>query len=1055
MEEKELSYQLSIEGTFLDCPANLMVGQVNNHFAFAGEIDLTKQSIPSIIENHFLKTKDGIYSFVTATLPSTETLSTLRVSYYDNLLILTSHLADIQFSLAKLDDSVACLFMLDQTINNKQTDNNDTLQKITKVIGDIQQFLGLNKMLVYVQTRPNDRLFSHLFPMSKQVPQDLRPLNFIVLAQADFTQKSPLGLGIRKIFGIERSDFYLGIGQNEIFGSILLPKINNQLFIDSSIGLEFVFSNNLQLKFKGSFSLTSLPDVTFNVDCQVGSDGFGIEAYTELKKPVPILGPFSIGDTALQLKLNTTGINIGFYSTLFLREIELFGAIILNVTPTGPVPQLLSAAISDLSIPILVNNIVNRPIDGIEVLDFIKLEGLNFQQMKFNKEELSKLNIEYITQNFNQKLNNATFSLTSAESKIQPFSKGYDLIDLKRMRHYYISQSGDLELMAQFYYSTITTSLGSYTIEKGIFFCSVIEILKKRFEVVFALNEKEGLLAYAKIPEIDLGFIKLGPSVFNKQSGNTLPIASNSVLSQFIQPNDQGIVFFLSAKAKEVSFYFDGSIDVLHLFSVDSRIIYMNRQIMLDLRSSFLGMLDISLHLQLDYSSFSSGKFAFSLMIDTSSLTKKLVAVTQSIDRAIQKVSQKINDAKAKVEQARSQVNELYRQIEYFDGKIEECRQAIRSAKWWKKAFVAIAKGIEIAAYEVAKLGIRTAIALANAALDIAQGILSIFGKIGETVLKAINGMIKGAMSLFYINYVKLEAQADPSNQYFLAEFDFIVLGKHYNLHKQIGKAAFKNNSVGELSSSINNHISNDLNHIEDGTFRSTWREYYEENYSVSESMEQLSFADQQLYQSVKLMQNMQKSYVKNMNSPLEECDHMNTSLVDALSHVQNVFQAGVQLADFSTISQAMGGLKRSVTAKEKNGVVRDEELAQTKAIIQQYDEANDLYKQMQNQIKKVARYQENLMLNNQKIYNQVKEENMLDSSQPENVEKLINDVQNDMYRAFPVNRIHTNFINLSCERLIQNMFKEIEQRHNITPKKRIQKLRSLSRKGSYENRLS
>lgn len=65
-------------------------------------------------------------------------------------------------------------------------------------------------------------------------------------------------------------------------------------------------------------------------------------------------------------------------------------------------------------------------------------------------------------------------------------------MDQRRMRHYYIDGSGGIKLTAQFYYADVNTRLGSYTVERGIFVCGVIEIFKVRFEVLFSFREGMG-----------------------------------------------------------------------------------------------------------------------------------------------------------------------------------------------------------------------------------------------------------------------------------------------------------------------------------------------------------------------------------------------------------------------------------------------------------------------------------------------------------------------------------------------------------------------------------
>ena len=51
--------------------------------------------------------------------------------------------------------------------------------------------------------------------------------------------------------------------------------------------------------------------------------------------------------------------------------------------------------------------------------------------------------------------------------KASHFGDGVDLVDQRRMRHYYIDSSGNIKLTAQFYYADVNARLGSYTVEQG------------------------------------------------------------------------------------------------------------------------------------------------------------------------------------------------------------------------------------------------------------------------------------------------------------------------------------------------------------------------------------------------------------------------------------------------------------------------------------------------------------------------------------------------------------------------------------------------------------
>lgn len=247
---------------------------------------------------------------------------------------------------------------------------------------------------------------------------------------------------------------------------------------------------------------------------------------------------------------------------------------------------------------------------------------------------------------------------------------------------------------------------------------------------------------------MDLGFAKIGPSQVVPESEKQFPLGENNVISQFMNVKQPGIVFFLSAVERDVCFYLDGRIELLSLFVADARIIFCSGLISIDFRLLWLGFLQISLHLKVAYNTFTNGGFEFCLIVDTTGLKEKLSAVTRKIDEAIQRLRAKIDNATREIDRAQAHVNELYGQIDSFSRRIEDCRRAIRQAKWWKRAFVAIAKGIEIGAYEVAKVGVYAAIGVATAALQVAKGFIAISGAIGEGVMKAVNGLIQGAMSL-------------------------------------------------------------------------------------------------------------------------------------------------------------------------------------------------------------------------------------------------------------------------------------------------------------------
>lgn len=1049
-----LSCQVEVDGTLLDCPAKIALGRQHKELTFYGSIQWDGKKLSDSLKAAADSIPNTVSRYVDDLLPDCFP-GELTIQYQNKCMVLGVRDSDICFKLAKTEKGAALFFSF--FLNSQKVPGENT-SALVGVLASAAGFFGIEQFFFYTQSGNTWLLpeFQKDALSVEKIPAEVRNCTFMTYARIHMKGDSVFVKAVRTLFGLEETDLFVGAGKHQFLCMIQIPDFHTSFMESRDMVLMMETGRQLSFIVKGSFRFSFVPQMLFTVESRVGTGSFAITALAHTQTPVPIWGPFAIGDTCLMIQVSA-GLTFGMYTNLFIRRLQLFGALMLRVQGNLIEPQLLSAAVSDLSIPILLDNLAGTHIEGIEVLNFIKILGLPFQNMSaFSAEAVRVKETSVIVRQFNAQVTDPSLQLSGDEVQVTSYQGGVNLSDLKRMRQYYIDAAGKLTLMAQFYYATVHTRLGNYTIEPGLFICGVIEIFGKRFEVLFSYREGDGLLAYAKIPSIDLTFIKIGPSEFSKGNTQTLPIAKDSVMAQFLNPSQEGMVFFLSAGKNNVSFYFDGHVDVLSLFGADARIIFCKGLISIDLRVVWLGILQISLHLSVQYANFSSGNFSFCLMIDTSRLTEKLTAVTQNIDRAIGRLRDKIGNATREIDRAQAHVNELYGQIHNFDRKIEDCRQAIRNASWWKKAFVAIGKGIEIGAYEVAKAGIYAAIGVATAALQVAKKVVELSGIVGESVMRAVKGVIQGAMSLFYIHYIRLSAEANKRGAYFDAEIQFVALGKTYRRNSRISTSALQQSPTSQLSGEINQEMQHDLDNIENGAFRSNWRRYQHENITAEQHCHRLEQAKQHLNSSVKLMTSMQNAYVDEIQTPMEEFDEMNTSLADAFDHVENVLNTGVQAGNVSLLGQSMGGLKRSVAWQEKQGVFRDGEYAETKKLIAQYEEARILYDKVSSGIsdvqknrKLLARHQENLK---QKTVSS--EGDWIQSGRDGTLANVLLQVEEQMYESFPVDRSGTAFINLSREPLIQESFTEAEKKLGASPSKTVQTMRSRSRKGSYERRL-
>ena len=1061
MLNNSISCNVTVEGEIFHCPAKLLIGSQNNKMIFCGVIQWGGRPISDVLKETDETITSKVGSYVSGLLP--ECLpGELSLLHQDDITVIGLRESNIYFKLAMATDNTALLFAFQAKSGGGVNADSSAL---LGALGRAADFFGAKEFIFYAQTGER-----WLLPMLKPnsaadvagIPTELSASKFLIYTHIVMDGDSIFVSAVKTLFGLKETELYFGTKDKGFVCMLAIPAFQNSFMRSENLYLMVQVDGALSFVLKGEFVFPFLSKMCFSVECGIGTEGFEIEAFSKVEKPVPLFGPFSIGETCLMIKM-LESISFGVYTNLYIRDLRMFGAVMLKIQGSEVIPELLSAAISDITIPELLNNLLGESIDGIDCLKFIKICGLPFLDMQpFGREVLEKKKVNEIVTEFNRQVdNNNSLKLDASQVKLTSFQgrKDMDMTDLKRMRQYHINESGKIQLMAQFYYASVDTKFGSYSVQKGIFICGVISIFRKEFEVLFSFRENEGILAYAKIPKMDLGFLKIGPSKVGKENKDALPITKDSILAQFMNPEQEGLVFFLSAGKKDISFYLDGNIELFGLFGVDKRIVFCRGQVSVDLRVVWLRILQVSLHLEVNYEKFTAAKFKFCLVIDTSNLTKELVKVTQKIDAAIGKLRKKIDDANRDIDRAQAHVNELQRQINSLEGKIQDCKKAISNASWWKKAFVAIGKGAEICAYEVAKASLYTAIGVATAALNVAKGLVNLGGKVSEAVLQAVNGVIKGAMALFHLNYIKLTADASPQVQQFGAEIEFVALGKTYKVNKTIKRASLENSASDALAGVINDEMKADLDNIENLKVKkqalpNSWKIYNNRIYTLADNCDLLDEANAHIAASVGIVQSMQMAYIDEFHAPAEDFDEMNVSLMDALSCVENVLSTGVQIGNVKELEQAMGGLKQSIVKQERNGIGGEEDLEKTKELIAEYDEARMLYDKVVGNLGKIKEYQSSMKVHCENVNTKTAAGKTVVIETDRDMGRVLEQVKSQMYEYFPESWSGEHFINLSKEDKIRKYFIQAEMEEGRVPPKEMQQMRNEKLKGTYQNRL-
>lgn len=804
------------------------------------------------------------------------------------------------------------------------SESNDSISEIIKKAKD---FFGIDRMFFYASKNAVIDINELIKKDEKDSDKNavMPPANlfgtdgFCVYADYHFEGKCGfIGDFMYKLLGIESISFFAGKNNDKAYFALFSPIIKyggitvSDLCFQLSTGTETSFSVSGGIEFK------IIENMKFSIKCEVSPRRMMLSAAAEPKdgELVNLFDNFYIGKTALMIGNESGNLILGLICELSLNKLYLNAAVQLLIMGGAVTPQLISCSFGKLSLSLIINSIIGTDIPGLEVLDFIAIEYFDFQMSnKFNLTDLKENNIGRIVQTFNG--STTVFNLEESSTAVNKVrnEKGYALIDKKRMRHYYINENGSLYLRPQFYYCSVkdemTLADGS-TVSAGIFFCAQINIIGIRIRALFSARKNDGILAFASVSEIKLPpFLVIKGSKAAKR--HTVDVSKNSVLSQFIDNQENGVVFFLQASKNDVSFYFDGSISLLNgLIEAEAQLYFCRNAFALNVETVLLGI-TTRLSLCANAESFEKAEFRLYLLFDTSKLEEKLKKFSATLKETAERYRKKYqNDIKA-LNNAKQEVKKLSYEIDILNRKKSDCRARLHKMSRFKQLIMAPIIACEIAAYEVAIGVLYASLAIADAALEIAKRAVECAEKLTDGALKALDNVINSVTSLFFVR--RLSAEIDVKTYESLIEFqiEFVALGKEYKKTWKMHKSLFNDSKLGldNISDVMCDEASNDFKRLENG--------YIDSNFEVFKSLNQAELFEEHKEQydfrnstdilacNSELITFMNSQYLKDFGENNQLFDELSCDYYDILGTVEaniDISHRVVNMSDLNIISE-------------------------------------------------------------------------------------------------------------------------------------------------------
>lgn len=887
---------LHCKGSLLRLPASLSISSVDKELLVTGSLSTAQKSMKELLSGNFGLSLPGE---ITAAIPFlNEPIDVSGLFIYERkaqlieLSVQTAHLLFV-----KKDSGM--FFLLDFDIA-KMSGSNSTFSFIPKIgehlgIAQLSLMLGNNQAVQNLPAHINSKLKGHLSLYSGGYDSG-KPFFAGVF---DLTNGKPITKALHLLTGIDNMTLQVGFRSGNISTLIACPSINNKILESKGLIILIEGGANFRLNMQGTFIFKMIPKTAFTISSDISATHFLVSATMQQKEAIQLFGPFAMGNISLLIGYNG-GLTFGMACELMAGDINMFGAFVINCTPEGvPEIQMLSGAVTDITLASLISNFTGLKTEGIDWMDAIGVYG--FDIVTKGKTDINNIHETYpqVGINCRNLIGDKPGLQGGDDFQLRPYGDGYTLTDNANMRHYAIRKNGTVALQAQFYYSHTELQMGNMRVQRGLFFCGVIEIWKVRISILFFMQYGEKIMAFTHIDPINLGFLELTASSFPSTADQKMP--SCPFTDVLVKPGQKkGAMFYFRAEKKILDFYLDGRLKIAGILEVDARIIYSKANVSIDVRYNLFNCFLVSLQVRASLTNFNKSLFSVIFIVDTTGLEKKFKTVSNALQKSIEKCRKTFDNATRELQLAQHKVRGLNQEIDYLKRRIADCRSEYNRAPWYKKLFVGVKVGTMIAAFEVAILGIRTAMVVAQKALKLAELAVKGVGKVAENVLKAAKALMDNILKLFYIRRFAFGLDAGLESPSFSMEMEFVMFGKVINIQKggmgnKLSESVY---SKAESEISKSTTYQNCLKDAEEGRIPLMNFNVMDEELSLAELTERFNSGQGMLKNSDQLRWEVQNAYYAEFGEEIDMRDEMDVELSLAFEEITQVTGISQQMVN-------------------------------------------------------------------------------------------------------------------------------------------------------------
>ncbi|MDR2558930.1 MAG: hypothetical protein LBC86_05225 [Oscillospiraceae bacterium] len=621
-------------------------------------------------------------------------------------------------------------------------------------------------------------------------------------------EDSTVGFGkaLRTLTGLKKLDFFVGGNFNDasFMSCFIADTIETEIFEFKDFSLKIAVGKGFSLTAGGQLTLKLSKEISFNLSGDITETSFMLSAYSLENSKIYLNNKLFFSDLCLAIGYNN-GLALGMTGRLTSRNLSIFAGFCLVCSPY-PRVNLLTAAITTsegcLSLRDLIAEIAEVNANGLDALDVIAIKDLNLNNVKLRKAVTADTPESEAEDMFDAVIS-SEMKINAGDTQLTPMDDQFILTDKGRMRHYRIDKNGVLSLNCQIFICTEALKLGQYDIKPGFFICGTLELFGIDVRFLFQVEKGVSLIALVQLSPINIGSVI---SITASGKKPPIPAIDGGLAGQLVKPDSKGAVFYLNvSKNSGLTCYIDAKIDILKVFLLDAMVVIRDRRVFINIEAAYIGF---KLYVKIDasYQDFKNYNFNLIIGFDTSGFSEIVREASKRMRDAAKSIGDSIEKANRELTNAQQRVWNLNNEIASLDRRINDCQAKINNAKWYKKAFVAIAEGAKILAFQVTKSGVYIAIGVAYAAIEVAKAALAAGGAAAQTVLKSVAWILNVATNLLWVKSFELSIHANSKEKKFATKLTLVIMGMEKTISGSISTPSEK-----QLNSDINKSVKTSL----------------------------------------------------------------------------------------------------------------------------------------------------------------------------------------------------------------------------------------------------